>query len=151
MNNLTKYEGHTPGTWGVASTVVGALRVDGDPRDGWVPVADMRQGGNEGAANARLIADAPLLLAEVRRLREENEQQRKTIERYAQWDAQRQRNVDLAAQLTALRQSHARLLKEMYFQRERWVLLKQVPDDPGDQAVCAIRNLDAAVAEAEAL
>ena len=95
--------------------------------------------------------DAAVLLAEVRRLREENEQQRKTIERYAQWDAQRQRNVDLAAQLTALRQSHARLLKEMYFQRERWVLLKQVPDDPGDQAACAIRNLDAAVAEAEAL
>ena len=36
---------------------------------------------DEDSPNARLIADAPLLLAEVKRLREENEMLREGIER----------------------------------------------------------------------
>ena len=51
MIDTSKYEGHTPGQWSVTSI-----------RDGSIPW---------NTADEELCADAPLLLAEVKRLREE--------------------------------------------------------------------------------
>ena len=52
MIDTDKYEGHTPGQWSVTSI-----------RDGSIPW---------NTADEELCADAPLLLAEVERLREQN-------------------------------------------------------------------------------
>jgi len=60
MIDTDKYEGHTLGPWKVegAKTIIGA--------------EDLRitvKGGTQRDKNLRLVADAPLLLAEVKRLR----------------------------------------------------------------------------------
>ena len=65
MIDTDKYEGHTAGPWKIegAKTIIGA--------------EDLRitvKGGTQRDKNLRLVADAPLLLAEVERLREVIEQ-----------------------------------------------------------------------------
>jgi len=72
MIDTDKYEGHTEGPWyHHMDDYVEALDLD-------VPlsVCTLAEGEHKDA-NARLITDAPLLLAEVKRLREENETLRK--------------------------------------------------------------------------
>ena len=79
MIDTDKYTGHTPGRWRVEGELT-----EGD--DGWGQSGDSTlsihgdnlyigeigadYGIHETRANAQLIADAPLLLAEVKRLRE---------------------------------------------------------------------------------
>jgi hypothetical protein len=63
MIDTDKYEGHAEGNWdwddiGILMDVFGT------------PIAEMTEGWNTKEATAQLIADAPLLLAEVKRLRE---------------------------------------------------------------------------------
>ena len=63
MIDTDKYEGNTLGPWKIegAKAIIGA--------------EDLRitvKGGTQRDKNLRLVADAPLLLAEVKRLREEN-------------------------------------------------------------------------------
>jgi len=71
MIDTDKYEGHTEGEWCRESNDLWFHR---DGKD--IQIADILIRGDgderyhEDMANARLIADAPLLLAEVKRLRE---------------------------------------------------------------------------------
>ncbi len=62
MIDTDKYEGHTPAPW---------LWVDSSKLEGENTVCELSQGIGE--ANKQLIADAPLLLEEVKRLRHELE------------------------------------------------------------------------------
>ena len=65
MIDTDKYEGHTEGLW-----------FDGEPTEisNTISNAFFQLNPNEiGKANARLAIDAPLLLAEIKRLREEND------------------------------------------------------------------------------
>ena len=68
MIDIDKYEGHTPAPWRVEN---GSIHAEAD---WWSGAGDMiffsKRHGQD--ANSQLIADAPLLLAEVKRLREEN-------------------------------------------------------------------------------
>jgi len=66
MIDTDKYEGHTPAPWVV---IDGELYHRDNNEDFHLTLHDK--------AVAQLIADAPLLLAEVKRLREENETLRK--------------------------------------------------------------------------
>jgi len=69
MIDTNKYKGHTPAPWKLHyddSAIDGAHLDYGAQLD---PVGALHA---MSVANARLIADAPLLLAEVKRLREEN-------------------------------------------------------------------------------
>ena len=64
--NTDKYEGHADGDWywndtGILMDMFGT------------PIAEMAEGWNTNEATAQLIADAPLLLAEVKRLRKQVE------------------------------------------------------------------------------
>lgn len=77
MIDLSKYEGHTPGPWWwnglnrLASTDFEVLEAADDGRSYGMHYAEIRHHYNQQQAevNARLIADAPALLAEVKRLR----------------------------------------------------------------------------------
>ena len=74
MIDTDKYEGHTPGPWRVSEEYAYELFVyAGDVRlakmDGNAPLY-LDEHGNPEDLNAQLIADAPLLLEEVKRLRE---------------------------------------------------------------------------------
>ena len=70
-----KYEGHTEGGWYVddAPDVIHPTVIHENRCDAMVAklVAITGEWTEEDYANARLIADAPLLLAEVKRLREQ--------------------------------------------------------------------------------
>ncbi len=67
MIDTDKYEGHTPGPWclqwGPNETITGISELGGETIDG------ARDGHEPAATNTRLIADAPLLLEEVKWLR----------------------------------------------------------------------------------
>ncbi len=71
MIDLDKYEGHTPGPWAWDDKDYCGL--DGPDRDAVLTYCDFEgmhlTYGESREANGRLIADAPLLLAEVVRLR----------------------------------------------------------------------------------
>jgi len=66
MIDESKYEGHTPAPWRVENGSIHAKA------DWWSGAGDMiffsKRHGQD--ANSQLMADAPLLLAEVKRLRE---------------------------------------------------------------------------------
>ena len=86
MIDTNRYEGHTPAPWRISDCGHGYIDAQNwigseETGDGWVQsVAKVSQEDGERNlvhsnvdtwnANARLIADAPLLLAEVKRLRE---------------------------------------------------------------------------------
>ena len=77
MIDTRKYEGHTPAPWTLSEEYAYELFIyAGDVRlakmDGNAPLY-LDEHGNPEDLNAQLIADAPLLLAEVKRLREEND------------------------------------------------------------------------------
>lgn len=149
--DLSKYEGHTPGPWECDPNDVTWIRTESEPYGpfGKMHVADLRGWGyltGVGAcgmdppdaepihnANARLIADAPLLLAEVKRLDLEH----KAAERELLW----------------VRQSHARLLEAIKadayrIMRDGSLCWCEPTSDPHEWWCVDIR---AAVAEAEAL
>ena len=63
MIDTDKYEGHTPGPWEAPHEIL----VSGLNHIG--PLSNGQEEVNE--VDAKLIADAPLLLAEVKRLREQ--------------------------------------------------------------------------------
>ena len=65
MIDTDKYEGHAEGDWYWADWKDILMDTHGSP------IAEMTEGWNTKEATARLIADAPLLLAEVKRLRGE--------------------------------------------------------------------------------
>ena len=65
MIDTDKYEGHTPAPWGRDCDCIFEY-------DGGVDIARIVCWNVDNEANAQLIADAPLLLAEVKRLREKN-------------------------------------------------------------------------------
>ena len=72
MIDTDKYEGHTEGPWTLSEEYAYELFIyAGDVRlakmDGNAPL-HTNQHGNPEDVNAQLIADAPLLLAEVKRL-----------------------------------------------------------------------------------
>ena len=74
MIDTDKYEGHTEGPWESWSDYIM------EKGNSWQePIAEMDFNFKE--ADAKLIADAPLLLAEVKRLREENERLRDMVEK----------------------------------------------------------------------
>lgn len=70
--NTEQFDEHTPGPWNV-NDEVGLVIKHGDGAHDFV---DMENG-----ANARLMAAAPDLLAEVKRLREENESLKHRLDR----------------------------------------------------------------------
>ena len=77
MIDTDKYEGHTPDGWYVddAMDVIHPTVIHSNETDNIIAelvMANAEEWTEEDYANARLIADAPLLLAEVKRLREEN-------------------------------------------------------------------------------
>tara|TARA_R100000234_G_scaffold110564_1_gene83015 strand:- start:1737 stop:2093 length:357 start_codon:yes stop_codon:yes gene_type:complete len=98
MIDTDKYEGHTPAPWELMRS--GPLRDDApkDLENWWVKLNEARAKTSSGEwmrnignsymteADARLIADAPLLLAEVKRLstllRESNRQLELMTERF---------------------------------------------------------------------
>jgi len=63
---MSKHEGFTPGPWGV----VQGTTIYGGPMDYYVAEVQDNNGSDTNAANARLIADAPRLYEENRRLSE---------------------------------------------------------------------------------
>ena len=63
MIDTDKYEGHAEGDWDWDDIDI-LMDTHG------TPIAEMTEGWNTKEATAQLIADAPLLLAEVKRLRE---------------------------------------------------------------------------------
>jgi hypothetical protein len=69
--NTDDYEGHTPGPWEwFLERIIQAEDAVGN--EGWVSIAIMDSTeGDYKKEDARLIADAPLLLEEVKRLREQ--------------------------------------------------------------------------------
>ena len=72
MIDTDKYEGHTEGPWDtlVCSTTGKKLVIDGAEDSAWESIALIDGVGENdvGWKNMALIADAPLLLAEVKRL-----------------------------------------------------------------------------------
>ncbi len=68
MIDLDKYAGHTPGPWDVESYGLGGWDIG---KDGAILASRMKwtRRSAESEANGRLIADAPALLDEVKRLR----------------------------------------------------------------------------------
>tara|TARA_R110002020_G_scaffold53654_7_gene149948 strand:+ start:75 stop:428 length:354 start_codon:yes stop_codon:yes gene_type:complete len=80
MIDTDKYEGHTDGGWYVDDapdvihpTVIHANDPNWDnPLVAELVMANAEEWTEEDYANARLIADAPLLLADNKRMREEN-------------------------------------------------------------------------------
>ena len=73
MIDTNKYEGHTEGEWRVDDEIGLVIKWGDMPHD----FVDM-----ENKANAQLMADAPLLLAEVKRLREENDELQGDLEQF---------------------------------------------------------------------
>ena len=73
MTDTSKYEGHTPGPWLASKELpTGWAVITGD--DDWILRVDENNKGQlMSEADAQLIADAPLLLAEVKRLRKREE------------------------------------------------------------------------------
>ncbi len=74
MIDTEKYEGHTPNGWYVddAMDVIHPTVIHSNETDNIIAelvMANAEEWTEEDYANARLIADAPLLLAEVKRLR----------------------------------------------------------------------------------
>ena len=63
MIDTDKYEGHAEGDWDWDDIDI-LMDTHG------TPIAEMTEGWNTKEATAQLIADAPLLLAEVKKLRE---------------------------------------------------------------------------------
>jgi len=63
-----KYEGHRPGPWEADLDDEGKRWIDAYDDEGDINLCRITNGNK---ADAQLIADAPLLLAEVERLREE--------------------------------------------------------------------------------
>jgi len=75
MIDTEKYEGHTPNGWYVddAMDVIHPTVIHSNETDNIIAelvMANAEEWTEEDYANARLIADAPLLLAEVKRLRD---------------------------------------------------------------------------------
>jgi len=82
MINTDKYEGHTESPWVVTKTFDEIAGIDAGPTRIATVVLDDDHDlelNNEMLANAQLIADAPQLLAEVKRLREELAQARECL------------------------------------------------------------------------
>lgn len=75
MLDLSRYEGHTPGPWKLGRRGRWRQHIDGNNWYSLAKVVVFMKGPTgpeemyEGIANARLIADAPALLAEVKALR----------------------------------------------------------------------------------
>lgn len=148
--DLTRYEGHTEGPWQVNKLPHQTLYTC----DTFIEPSVAAVWAN--GPDAALIADAPLLLAEVRRLRVELDELRDGVEaaglEYREDDgpASYWRNtpaLDAEHELRALRQSHARLLAAAK-QVDNWIVPRCICS-PG--AKCLGCKLRAAVAEAEAL
>jgi len=82
MIDTTKYEGHTEGAWKI---VCYERKWYIENEDGW-EVCDLNGTAQKKDPTARLIADAPLLLAEVKRLQAlldaSNERARLAIENH---------------------------------------------------------------------
>ncbi|MBU8921302.1 MAG: hypothetical protein KOO63_05735 [Bacteroidales bacterium] len=70
MIDLTKFEGHTPGPWKAEMCLGRSYAIDAYSK-GEIIFKELAcvSGATESVANARLIAAAPDLLAEVERLR----------------------------------------------------------------------------------
>lgn len=68
--DYSKYDGHTPGPWSPTRGDYGWEITRPDNRGGTATILDNSDGSgvSEHAANARLIADAPLLLARCKAL-----------------------------------------------------------------------------------
>ena len=87
MIDTDKYEGHTPAPWRVSPNSRYKIRADENLPEGvhhWHIAQVMNDRGgkweNMCKANAQLMADAPLLLAEVERLRKENYKLKRFVE-----------------------------------------------------------------------
>ena len=76
MIDTDKYEGHSEGSWEWVIPEWGDDHIHDSEGNLIAQVTNI----DEMQMNARLIADAPLLLAEVKRLREENKELRKFVE-----------------------------------------------------------------------
>ena len=86
MIDTDKYEGHTPKGWfvGDAPDVIHPTVIHSNEWDFIIAELVMANGcewTEEDYANARLIADAPFLLAEVKRLTQLNYEQRVEMQR----------------------------------------------------------------------
>ena len=78
MIDTDKYEGHAEGDWDWDDIDI-LMDTHG------TPIAEMTEGWNTKEATAQLIADAPLLLEEVKRLREENKRYRNRLLENHSW------------------------------------------------------------------
>tara|TARA_B100000214_G_C23795690_1_gene547938 strand:+ start:181 stop:546 length:366 start_codon:yes stop_codon:yes gene_type:complete len=90
MKKTDKYEGHTPAPWTIDVHTIGkdreitAIVIESNmTTHSNCVLAEVEVENKYAEADARLIADAPLLLAEVKRLREELNYAKVTID---DWD-----------------------------------------------------------------
>ena len=77
MIDESKYEGHTKGKWEYDSATIHATAKSGNEIIAEYPCWNYNKDQlitKEEEANLRLMADAPILLEEVKRLREKNEE-----------------------------------------------------------------------------
>lgn len=80
-----EFEGHTPGPWHVDTDYPGWVAADNEPRDGGDIICDAPQEGEASItrwrANAALIAAAPSLLSDHKRMSAEIERLRGALEK----------------------------------------------------------------------
>lgn len=118
MIDTSKYEGHTEGNWeyntdddGWTLTVI----CERDDPDRDVPITLMTKPNGEPNltmnANFRLIADAPLLLAEVKRLREENDVLAEAVK---EDNEILKKHIETLAEVKRLREQYLELRDELY-------------------------------------
>ncbi len=90
MIDESKYEGHTEGKWEYDSATIHATAKGGNEIIAEYPCWNYNKDQlitKEEEANLRLMADAPLLLAEVKRLREQLRLAKEWVDAYCSHDS----------------------------------------------------------------
>ena len=82
MIDTDKYEGHTPAPWTWRGETIDG---DGEVNHTVCYMEHPHVNGEMNEADAQLIADAPLLLAEVKRLRERNDKLNEQLTETRRW------------------------------------------------------------------
>lgn len=78
--DLSKYDGHTPGDWYDDGYRIYGPTDKADKREGWL-IVEYKHVGDFNRADAVLMTDAPLLLAELRRVTAEGDALRAAVEK----------------------------------------------------------------------
>ena len=92
MIDTSKYEGHTPAPWEVRTyydTTCVCYSKDDNSECSFVKIHEE----HENEQDVQLMADAPLLLAEVKRLREQLKKEIDTVKNYVDYSKDLQREI----------------------------------------------------------